>query len=263
MTMTAVGLRIQPDWSCQNQDTFWVVYESSGAHDTSGTTDEKAWIRIEEEHEADNSRRFQAKIIENGDKFEARIVQQPSPLKSAILEVQYVPREISTEFIAPCRQIGSSKMILCCDATEDGQIISTGHAGGYAAIIKYTDILRHSSQGGSTNGQQDRTSDSLINDCVQKQPDIAGIHWSFDVKHVLLVGHFADVNAVKLLVGGKAVATASSDMCVRVWDTKTGHCGAILKGHAGGVLCLASIDKGKQLVCKYLRTGPFGVDFPT
>jgi WD40 repeat protein len=47
---------------------------------------------------------------------------------------------------------------------------------------------------------------------------------------------------------GKRIVTGSSDGTVRVWDAKTGQSLADLKGHTGGVLCLAVSGDGAFVV---------------
>lgn len=61
-------------------------------------------------------------------------------------------------------------------------------------------------------------------------------------------GHLLDVNSARFIADGGAVLSASSDMSVRIWSASTGHCGAVLRGHTGGVLTAVPLGHGRTVV---------------
>lgn len=65
-----------------------------------------------------------------------------------------------------------------------------------------------------------------------------------------LVGHVADVTAVRFFPSSQVLLTGSLDFTLRIWSV-TGRCAATLRGHLGGVEDVAIIGRGRNVACTF------------
>ena len=66
-----------------------------------------------------------------------------------------------------------------------------------------------------------------------------------DRKKLTLTGHTDEVYSVAFSPDGQTLSSASEDQAIILWDAKTGHKKATLKGHTGWGL-LSGLFPGRQ-----------------
>ncbi|KAK2558083.1 Proteasomal ATPase-associated factor 1 [Acropora cervicornis] len=63
-----------------------------------------------------------------------------------------------------------------------------------------------------------------------------------------LEGHISDVNTCCFFPSGKVVLSGGADLRLKIWSTEDGSCPVTLKGHTGGVVDTAIVDRGRNVL---------------
>jgi proteasomal ATPase-associated factor 1 len=63
-----------------------------------------------------------------------------------------------------------------------------------------------------------------------------------------LIGHKADLECCRFFPSGKVALSGGMDLNIRIWDITDGSCAAQLKGHTRGVLDLAIVARGRNVL---------------
>ena len=77
--------------------------------------------------------------------------------------------------------------------------------------------------------------------------DISSVAFSPDGRSLASVGGISMKGGEAFSPDGRRLATASDDRTIKLWDTATGEDVFTLRGHAGGVLCVAFSRDGKRI----------------
>ncbi|XP_043929327.1 proteasomal ATPase-associated factor 1 isoform X2 [Protopterus annectens] len=63
-----------------------------------------------------------------------------------------------------------------------------------------------------------------------------------------LSGHMLEVNCCRFFPSGLVVLSGGIDTLLKIWTVENGSCAATLKGHKGGILDTAVVEKGRHVV---------------
>jgi len=126
-------------------------------------------------------------------------------------------------------------------ATRTRTTIRDSHTSTMAKTTAKTTTSKANNAG--IKGKQTRTSRlSLLSDysCCRVAPH---------KRHRKYTGHTLDVKTLSFVgTSGQFLATGSSDMSIRIWDTESGECKSVLGGHVSKIWAISSDDSGAKLL---------------